>query len=91
MRHAHIGKDWVSKSKKTVVVETHSDYLVDRLRLEVKQAHLRPEDLKILYLEKNGSCTSLHVLEVDLQGNVLNAPDGYRDFFLHEQFDLLRD
>ena len=45
-------KDWVAKSKKTVVVETHSDYLVDRLRLEVKQAHLRAEDLKIFYLEK---------------------------------------
>jgi AAA ATPase domain len=84
-------KDWVSKSKKTVVVETHSDYLVDRLRLEVKQSHLRSEDLKIFYLEKKGSSTKLHVLEVDKEGNVLNAPPGYRDFFLLEQLALLGD
>lgn len=84
-------KDWVSKSRKTVVVETHSDYLVDRLRLEVKKAHLRSEDLRILFLEKKGSSTNLHVLEIDLQGNVLNPPEGYRDFFLLEQLALLRD
>jgi energy-coupling factor transporter ATP-binding protein EcfA2 len=84
-------KDWVSKSKKTVVVETHSDYLVDRLRLEVKKERLRPDDLRIFYLEKKGASTKLHVLEVDAQGNLLNPPEGYRDFFMLEQLALLRD
>jgi energy-coupling factor transporter ATP-binding protein EcfA2 len=84
-------KDWVSKSKKTVVVETHSDYLVDRLRLEVKRAHLKESDVKIFFLEKKGSQTKLHVLQIDAQGNVLNAPEGYRDFFLREQTALLVD
>lgn len=82
-------KDWVSKSKKTVVVETHSDYLVDRLRLEVKRGHLKPSDIKIFFLEKKSSQTKLHFLEIDEQGNVLNAPDGYRDFFLREHMALL--
>ena len=84
-------KDWVSKSKKTVVVETHSDYLVDRLRIEVKRGQLKPSDIKIFFLEKKGSQTKMHTLEIDDQGNVLNAPDGYRDFFLHEQMNLLVD
>jgi energy-coupling factor transporter ATP-binding protein EcfA2 len=84
-------KDWVSKSKKTVVVETHSDYLVDRLRLEVKRTHLKESDVKIFFLEKKGSQTKLHILQIDNQGNVLNAPEGYRDFFLHEQTALLVD
>ena len=84
-------KDWVSKNKKTVVVETHSDYLVDRLRLEVKRGNLKEEQLKILFLEKIGSQTKLHALDVDTQGNVLNAPEGYRDFFLREQMALLMD
>ena len=84
-------KDWVSKSKKTVVVETHSDYLVDRLRLEVKQANLKESDVSIFFLEKKGIQTKLHILEIDAQGNVLNAPEGYRDFFLREQTALLVD
>ena len=84
-------KDWVFKGNKTVVVETHSDYLVDRLRLEVKRGHLKQSDVKIFFLEKKGTNTTLNVLEVDGQGNVLNAPDGYRDFFLREQLALLVD
>ena len=84
-------KDWVLKSKKTVVVETHSDYLVDRLRLEIKRKHLAPSDVKIFFLEKKGNQTQLHALEIDAEGNVLNAPDGYRDFFLLEQMALLVD
>ena len=84
-------KDWVSKNKKTVVIETHSDYLVDRLRLEVKRNHLKESDVKIFFLEKKGNQTKLHILEVDAQGNVLNAPDGYRDFFFREQMALLLD
>jgi predicted ATPase len=84
-------KDWVSKNKKTVVVETHSDYLVDRLRLEVKRKNLKESDLKIFFLEKKNGRTELHVLDIDAQGNVLNAPDGYRDFFLREQMALLVD
>lgn len=84
-------KDWVSKSKKTVVVETHSDYLVDRLRLEIKRKHLKESDVKIFFLEKKGNQTKLHALEIDAEGNVLNAPSGYRDFFLLEQMALLVD
>lgn len=84
-------KDWVSKSEQVVVVETHSDYLVDRLRLEVKRGNLSVGDLKIYFLEKSGNRTTLHALDVDAQGNVLNAPDGYRDFFLREQMALLVD
>lgn len=84
-------KDWVSKNKKTVVVETHSDYLVDRLRLEVKRGNLKPSDVKVFFLEKRAGQTKVHILEIDAQGNVLNAPDGYRDFFLLEQMALLGD
>ncbi len=84
-------KDWVSKSKKTVVVETHSDYLVDRLRLEIKRKNLKESDVKIFFLEKKGNQTKLHSLEIDAEGNVLNAPNGYRDFFLLEQMALLVD
>jgi hypothetical protein len=84
-------KDWVSKNQKTVVVETHSDYLVDRLRLEVKKAHLKATDVKIFFLEKKKGQTTVHILEVDAEGNVLNAPEGYRDFFMLEQMALLGD
>jgi energy-coupling factor transporter ATP-binding protein EcfA2 len=82
-------KDWVSKDQKWVVVETHSDHLVDRLRLEVKRKNMPETDLLIYFLDKNGSKTMLHPLKIDSLGNVMQAPEGYRDFFLQEQSELL--
>jgi len=81
----------VSKNQKTVVVETHSDYLVDRLRIEVKKAQLKAINVKILFLEKKKAKTIVYLLEIDADGNVLNAPEGYRDFFILEQMALLGD
>ena len=84
-------KDWVTQNKKTVVVETHSDYLFDRLRLEVKNDALTETDLKVYFLDWKNGQTLLHALRIDNQGNVLDAPNGYRDFFLREQKALLID
>jgi len=71
------------------VVETHSDYLVDRLRLEVKREKLKHEQLTIYFLDQKNKQTTVHKLDVDKEGNILNAPEGYRDFFLREQMALL--
>lgn len=83
--------EWVSKDNKKVVVETHSDYLVDRLRLEVKKKKLKPHDLLILYVENDGVESKVHKLSVDEEGNIRNAPEGYRDFFMQEMKALLVD
>jgi len=75
---------------KRFVIETHSDYLVDRIRMDVRDGkHLSPEDVALLYFErKNGSVEIKH-LELDRLGNIINAPAGYRQFFLEEELRLL--
>ena len=73
------------------LIETHSDHLVDRFRLCVLEEVLRPEDLIILYFEKDEDAeeSKIHSISVDRQGNILNAPDSYREFFLTETERLL--
>jgi hypothetical protein len=68
------------------VVETHSDYLIDRVRVDVRdRVALRPEDVTILYFEKAGVETKIFPLSIDKNGNIQHAPPGYRDFFLQEE------
>lgn len=67
------------------LIETHSDYLVDRLRLEIRAGRLAPEQLAILYFERHGAGARIHPMFVDDQGNLLEAPPGYRQFFLEEE------
>ena len=73
------------------LIETHSDHVVDRFRLCVLEEVLRPEDLIILYFEKDEDAeeSKIHSISVDRQGNILNAPDSYREFFLTETERLL--
>ena len=69
-----------------LIVETHSDYLLDRVRMDVrdKKTDLKPEDVSILYFERDGLEVNIHSLRLDEMGNVLDAPPGYGQFFMDE-------
>lgn len=75
---------------KRFVIETHSDYLVDRIRMDVRDGkHLSPEDVALLYFERKNGHVEIKHLELDRLGNIINAPVGYRQFFLEEEMRLL--
>ena len=68
------------------IIETHSDYLVDRLRLDVRDGkNLKPEDVVLLYFEREGIEVKVHPIRIDRDGNLVDAPPGYRRFFLEEE------
>ena len=71
------------------LIETHSDYIVDRVRISVRKRILKPEDVSILYFEPKGNAVVIHNVTLDKYGNLQDAPDGYRDFFLKETDQLL--
>lgn len=77
----------VRKHQKRFIVETHSDYLVDRVRMDVRDGKhgLKPEDVRILYFERKDAAVSVHPMRIDECGNLLDAPPGYRRFFLDEE------
>ncbi len=70
-------------------IETHSDYLVDRIRQEVAKGTIKPESVTILFFEKKNGHSRIHPISVDGEGNVVNAPPSYRKFFLEEEMGLL--
>ena len=41
--------------------------------------------MALLYFERKNGEATIHRLELDDQGNILNAPPGYRRFFLEEE------
>ena len=69
-----------------LIVETHSDFIIDRVRLSVRDGvgGLDPKDVSILYFERSGLDVAIHNLRVDERGNLFDAPPGYRQFFLKE-------
>jgi len=80
--------DLTANGSKQFVVETHSDYIIDRVRTEVARGIIPAEDVGILYLEKHGFETTVYSLELSDTGDILNAPPSYRAFFLEEELNL---
>ena len=75
-----------ASSKRKLVVETHSDHLLDRVRMDVRDGatDLKPEDVSILFFERSDLEVNIHSLRIDQEGNVLDAPPSYGRFFLQE-------
>ena len=76
----------VAAQGKQIIVETHSDYIIDRVRMDVrdKTTGLKPDDVSILYFERGDLDVKIHSIRLDEMGNLLEAPPGYRQFFTDE-------
>ncbi len=76
----------VAAQGRQLIVETHGDHLIDRVRMDVRDDRndLHPDDVSILYFERKELEVDIHSLRIDEDGNILNAPPGYRRFFMEE-------
>lgn len=73
-----------ASERNRLVVETHSDYLVDRVRMDVRDERIRAGDVVILYFEQSKGGVDIHPIELDARGHPREVPPGYRSFFLEE-------
>ena len=74
----------ISGPDRRLIVETHSDHLIDRVRMDARDSRgkLKPDDVSILFFERGNLDVRIHSLRLDRQGNVLDAPKAYRAFFM---------
>lgn len=81
--------DMTREREHNFVVETHSDYMVDRARIEIMNGRIAPGDVSLIYLEAVGRSVKVHNIAFDERANLLGAPPGYKRFFLKESDRLL--
>jgi predicted ATPase len=74
---------------RSFIVETHSDYMIDRARIEIRKGTINPEDVSLIYLEPKRRFVNVHNISFDKMGNMVGAPTHYREFFLKETDRLL--
>ena len=76
----------IASPERQLIVETHSDHLLSRVRMDIRDgvSNLKPEDVSVLFFERGNLDVRIHSLQLDKQGNVLNAPVSYRRFFMEE-------
>ena len=76
----------IAASGRQLIVETHSEYIMDRVRMDIRDGttELKADDVSVLFFERRDLDVHIHSLRFDEQGNLLDAPDGYGQFFMDE-------
>jgi hypothetical protein len=69
------------------IIETHSEYFINRLRLLVAQGRLKTDDLSIIYLSNDGKESSPHRVLFHSNGQVEGAP---KEFFKTYMMDVMK-
>lgn len=74
-----------SMEEPKLIIETHSPYLLDRIRMEVRDEGMpiTPDDVSVAFFESQGLDVKIHNVKFDQLGNV-TAPPAYGRFFWEE-------
>ncbi|MDE0069756.1 MAG: AAA family ATPase [Caldilineaceae bacterium] len=75
--------------RQSFIIETHSDYLVDRARIEIRRGNVRSDDVSLIFLEPKRNKVKVHNISFDKMGNMIGVPPKFRDFFLQESSRLM--
>jgi len=74
---------------KRYIVETHSEYLLNRLRLCIVKGEIEPEDVAVYYFENTIAHGSIkYQIEFTKDGQILNAPKGFFDTYMIDTMDI---
>lgn len=76
---------------KKFMVETHSDFIIDRFRMNFKSKKKKEKPKsQIVYFENSSEGNVLNIIDIDEEGNLpKEQPKGYREFFLKEDLGVL--
>lgn len=73
-------------TQKNYVIETHSEYFLNRLRLQIVQKHLRQDEIRIYYLNQKKDVACIHEISFLTNGQIMGAP---KDFFETYMMDVM--
>ena len=76
-----------------IIVETHSDHMLNRIRRRVSEKDLLEEEVAIYFAERIEGKTSFRLAELDPNGSykLSDFPKGFFDQGAEDAFTLLRN
>jgi hypothetical protein len=77
----------LAPKRQKFLLETHSDYLLERLRYNILDGNIRTEDVAIYYIEQSKAekCSTITKIIINSRGQYSNLPDNYTTNFKLEE------
>jgi predicted ATPase len=83
---------WISnrtkKDKRHYILETHSEYIINRIRLMIAKEEIKEKDVALYYLDKTESPDFCHRIELKKNGAIIGAPPEFFDTYMIDTMDL---
>lgn len=75
---------------KIFAFETHSEYLIDRFRININKNQKAKINSQVLFFERTDNGNIVTPIEIDDKGRYSEyQPDAFTDFFINEEIELL--
>lgn len=80
----------MQKDSKSFIIETHSDYTIDRFRLNYRHKQNIQLQSQVIFFERTAQGNKVHILDILQNGEYPeDQPVAFRDFFIKEQMNIL--
>lgn len=78
----------VNETNKRYILETHSEYLLNRLRLAIVKGEIEPSDIAVYYFSNLGSGSTTYPVEFTQDGQILGAPREFFDTYMMDVMEI---
>jgi predicted ATPase len=78
----------INTTDKNYVIETHSEYILNRIRLAIVKGELEQEKLSAYFLENNPNDADVHKVEFTKTGGIRNAPESFFETYLMDIMEI---
>ncbi|TGE10343.1 DUF3696 domain-containing protein [Hymenobacter fodinae] len=78
----------INENNKQYIIESHSEYLINRIRLLIAEGELSTNDVKVYYLEKVANTSILHEVNFEKDGRITGAPDSFFDTYMMDVMNI---
>lgn len=76
--------------RKRFIIETHSDFTIDRFRMNFRNDPNHKTSAQVLFFSRNANGNQIQRVQIGKNGEYSQEqPEGFRNFFLNEQMNLL--
>lgn len=78
----------IKVNSKKYVVETHSEYLLNKIRLSIVKGEINQDDVKIIFVDNQGEKNILHKIVFNKSGQILNAPENFFKTYMMDVMEI---
>lgn len=78
----------IKEQGKKYVIETHSEYLINKIRLAIVKGEIKEDEVKVIFVDNQYDATITHKITFNKQGQILNAPENFFKTYMMDVMEI---